>query len=52
LFDRTISTSPCLRVEIGLVVGFSIKSSMSALRRSRYGAADMVASQASAMQRR
>ena len=27
LFDRTISTSPCLRVEIGLVVGLSLRRS-------------------------
>src|SRR5205085_271708 len=32
LFDRTISTSPCLRVEIGLVIGLSITSSMAGLR--------------------
>jgi hypothetical protein len=31
LLDRTISTSPCLRVEIGLVVGLSITSSMAGL---------------------
>src|SRR6185369_7840685 len=37
LFDSTISTSPCLRVEIGLVVGLSITSSMSALRRWALG---------------
>src|SRR6185437_5457727 len=44
LFDSTISTSPCFRVEILAVVGLSITSSMSRLRRCRYGAADMVAS--------
>ena len=32
LFDRMISTSPCLRVEIGPVVALSITSSMSRLR--------------------
>jgi hypothetical protein len=39
LLLSTISTSPCLRVEIGLVVGLSIRSSMAVLRRgalSRY----------------
>src|SRR6185437_181916 len=44
LFDSTISTSPCLRVEIGLVMALSITSSMSHLRPGRYGAADTVAS--------
>src|SRR5690348_7704244 len=44
LLDRTISTSPCLRVEIGLVVGASRTSVMGASGPSRYGAADRHAS--------
>jgi hypothetical protein len=35
LFDRTISTSPCLCVEIGLVAGFSRTSVMRASEGAR-----------------
>src|SRR5438270_7650651 len=37
LLERTISTSPCLRVEIGLVAGLSITSDIKGLQRAALG---------------